>query len=667
MTASPASPPTSLQEWCTAAGIDAPPLQQRTRCGVPIQALYTGADLQQRHGNGYRSPYPAPQAAARRPWQAGQRHDHPDLAAAAAMIAEDIANDVDLLLLEWPQAARQVSISAPADEHQGGLAIASAHDFQHLFPAGQPLPMLALDAGACALPAAALLLAFANQRGDGANLHACLGIDPLGALASGARLSLSAHLAAMTAAALHVAEHHPGVKALGVSTSAYHLAGASDVQELAFAAATTVAYLEALLAAGMDADGACAQLVITLQADTDFFPQIAKFRAARILCHRIASAFGAGLPHVRLHAESALRFLSRCDPHVNIVRIATAGCAATIAGVDALFLHPFTRALGVAETDARRIARNTHFLLSEEAMPSAIADAAAGSWSIDSLTRDMAEAAWSLFQDISRHGGMAEYLRSGRAGELLQQHRAWRNQQIATAAARIVGVNVHPCPDEDTPPTYDIAPQSRHLADERILAGLHNPPAAAPQFADLLQQAADGAGLGELAATLAADADAAVALPQSRDSQPWEELRRKGAAFAQQTGSPPAVFLVCGEADDTPRQWIADVKDLLACAGMNIAGETSLSRPPDDIAADFANSGALLTLVLQQEPTPTAAAAAQACLNAGAQLTALWRPGAPAATPNDAPPFAILLDSASDLPEAFSRIHDRLRQPEIQP
>ena len=667
LTTPPSVATAGLEQWRAAAGIDSRTLHSHTRCGVSFRCLSTLQDLQAARYSGAVAPAPLPRRSGKRPWRVGQRHDHPDLATAAAMMGEDMDNEVDMLVLQWPQAVRRGSFaSLPEETEQGGLAIASAEDLAALLPEDKPLPLLALDAGAGALPAAALLLAFAERRTDAQRpLRAFLGIDPLGALACGARLSSQRHKVAMADVALYVARHHPGVRALAVTTSAYHLAGASDVQELAFAMATGCAYVETLLAAGMDAESACAQPVFTLNADTDFFPQVAKFRAARILWRRISEAFGAGEGcAMQLQAESALRFLTRYAPYVNIIRTATAGCAAVVGSVDGLLLRPFSGALGVADVEARRIARNTHFLLSEEAMLGGVADAAEGSWSIDSLTRDMAEAAWRLFQDIARQGGMEACLRSGRVGELLRRQREWRARQIASGAARIVGINAHPNADEGVPAVCRIDASARRRALERVLCGSGRglPRDGVQGFGALVRLAADGASLGELASALGCQEEGeeqAICLPRARESEAWEALRDKGAEFAARRGAPPGVFLLRG-AGEAGGQWLADVRDLLRCAGMVVAGEAELTGGAGEVGAAFAESGALFVLAAiadaQERETSAAGAAAQDCLGAGAGMAVLWRRGADGAQ-DEIAPFSLMLGDDSDLPAAFARVY----------
>ena len=610
-------PTANLKEWYKAAGIETRDAPRRARCGVPMRSLYVREDLPLCGG-----------MAANRSWRIIQHIDHPDNGSAAEFVNEDIANEVDILLLEWSSAVRQPGVFC-ADVN--GVSVACVDDFSALFD-GKRIPALALNAGAFSLPAAAVSLAFQK------NLEFELGIDPLGALAGGGVFSFENEIEYMCDAAIHVGRHCSNTKTVGVKTALYHLAGASDVHELAIAVATGKEYMEALLNAGVGIDDACKQIAFTLNCDTDFFPQIAKLRAARILWSRVAEAFGAAKESraMYLNAESAHRFLTKYDPWTNIVRIATAGCAASIAGVDALALHPFTHALGVADKDARRIARNIHFLLREEAMLGEGVDIAAGTWSIEGLTYDMAQAAWEMFQEICKRGGMAKALRSGWLAERIREQREWRMEQIATGKAHIVGINAHPHLEETPVSMCSIDAETRRRVDTHVLDGFETGESKLQagegrSFAQLVEHASGGARLGELAGLLGGGRrEDCAPLPRMRESESWESLRDKGASFEAKHGALPGVFIL--ENGAASRAHRARVEDILNCAGLRVAGEGSLEH--------FKKSGAHFSAALEDESV---------------QLL----------SKDDS--FSLAFDSQSDFPKTFSSLYENLNKLEARP
>ena len=607
----------NLKEWHKTAGIKTRDAPHRARCGVPLRSLYVRDDLP-----------PCRSVSASRSWRVAQRIDHPDNSIATNFINEDILNEVDILLLEWSSAVRQPRL--PCIDVKG-VSIACVDDFSTLID-GKHIPALALNAGAFSLPAAAILLAFQK------NMGLELGIDPLGALASGGIFPVENEIGYMCDAAIYVAQHHSDTKAVGVKTAPYHLAGASDVHELAIAIATGKEYIEALLNTGFGINDACKQVAFTLSSDTDFFPQISKLRAARILWNRITEAFGASQESriMHLNAESAHRFLTKHDPWTNIVRIASAGCAAGIAGVDALALHPFTYALGVADKDARRIARNIHFLLREEVMLGEGIDIAAGTWSIEALTYDMAQAAWEMFQEICKLGGVAEALRSGWLAERIREQREWRDEQIATGKARIVGINAHPYLEETPVSVCPVDAETRRSADARVLDGFETREAKlqageGKSFTRLIEHASGGACMGELAGLLGGGKrEDCAPLPQIRESEPWESLRGKVMSFKVKHGALPEVFILESGTESRAHQFY--VEDILKCAGLRVAGKGNFEH--------FKKSGAHFSATFENETV---------------QLFS-----------RDAS-FSLAFDSRSNFPKIFTNLYENLDKLESIP
>ena len=239
--------------------------------------------------------------------------------------------------------------------------------------------------------------------------------DPLGALAGSGRLSQSIDRALedMALLAKHTAATYPNVTAVAVDTQVYHGAGATESQDLGISMATGLAYLKAMVAAGMDIDAACRQIAFTFAVDCDQFLGICKLRAARKLWARVAETCGASEPAraTSVHAVSAMRMMARRDPWVNILRTSVSGFAAAVGGADAITVLPFETTTGEPTELGRRVARNIHVILGEESSLSKVIDAGGGSWYIETRTDELARAAWTEFQDIEKAGGIAAVLR----------------------------------------------------------------------------------------------------------------------------------------------------------------------------------------------------------------------------------------------------------------
>ena len=271
--------------------------------------------------------------------------------------------------------------------------------------------------------------------------------DPLGVLAKTGTLyypaQRSSEIAAKLAADTRSMSH---VTALLADGRPYHEAGASEAQELAAMLATLVAYLRACEAAGLRPRLALGKIALALAADADLFLTIAKLRAARRLVAKVAEACGAGsaAKSIQLTASTSERMMARRDPWVNLLRTTVACAGAAYGGAEAITVLPFTWALGKPDAFARRIARNTHLVLQEESAAARVTDPAHGSWYVETLTDDLAKAAWALFQDIEANGGMAPALESGFIQDKIARVAEARAGDIAHGRVELTGVSVFP-------------------------------------------------------------------------------------------------------------------------------------------------------------------------------------------------------------------------------
>ncbi|CAM5367417.1 methylmalonyl-CoA mutase family protein [Streptomyces canus] len=356
------------------------------------------------------------------------------------------------------------------------------------------LAPVALDAGGQFASAAQELLRIYDERGiDGKAARGSLGADPLG---HQARTGEASDFAPVVPLARRCAEEYPGLRALTVDALPYHEAGGSAAQELGISIATGVAYLRELTEAGLSVEQACAQLEFRYAATADQFLTIAKLRAARRLWARVAEVCGApGAGAQAQHAVVSPVMMTRRDPWVNMLRATIATLAAGVGGAEAVTVLPFDHALGLPDAFARRIARNTSTILVEESHLSRVTDPAGGSWYVERLTDELAEAAWRFFRTIERDGGQAAVLRSGRLRTDLATTWAQRSKKLATRREPVTGVSEFPFLSEK-PVVRDPAPE----------------------------QPAGG-------------------LPRVRRDEAYEDLRARSDAHLAATGSRPRVFL----------------------------------------------------------------------------------------------------------------------------
>ncbi|MER6735185.1 methylmalonyl-CoA mutase family protein [Streptomyces puniciscabiei] len=354
------------------------------------------------------------------------------------------------------------------------------------------LAPVVLDAGRDTERAAEALLRLCADNGvDAKAVRGDLGGDPLG---YEARTGTPLDFAPYAALAARCAEQYPGLRALTVDALPYHEAGGSAAQELGASLATGVAYLRELTEAGLSVEQAAGQLEFRYAATADQFLTIAKLRAARRLWARVAEVCGAPGAQVQ-HVVTSPVMMTRRDPWVNMLRTTVATLAAGVGGADSVTVLPFDHALGLPDTFARRIARNTSTILIEESHLARVIDPAGGSWYVEQLTDQLAQAAWEFFRTIERDGGQAAVLRSGRLRTDLATTWAERSKKLAKRREPITGVSEFPLLTEK--------PVEREPAPEPPSGGL----------------------------------------PRVRRDEAYEELRARSDAHLAATGARPRIYL----------------------------------------------------------------------------------------------------------------------------
>ncbi|WP_029351102.1 methylmalonyl-CoA mutase family protein [Bosea sp. 117] len=372
------------------------------------------------------------------PWRVIQRIEHNDPAAANAQLLQDLDGGADGAALVFASAASARGFGLP-NRFEELVAVLDG-----VMP---ELVMLRIEAGAYQARDIALAIARLYEKFDPASLDIRFGLDPIGDFAaSGAAPiewdALSARLGQTATTLRSRGFTAPLARADG---RIHHAAGATDAQELAAVLATMVAYLRALEAAGLSIEEAAGSIEATLAADVDQFATTAKARAIRLLWSEALRHCGlAGPAPLKLHMETAWRALTRHDPHVNLLRGTIAAFAAGVGGADSVTVLPFTQALGLPDSFARRLARNTQVILIEESNVHRVADPAAGAGAIEERTEKLAEAAWELFREIERTGGMVEALLAGAWQARIASAREARARDVATRRLPITGTSDYP-------------------------------------------------------------------------------------------------------------------------------------------------------------------------------------------------------------------------------
>jgi methylmalonyl-CoA mutase len=238
-----------------------------------------------------------------------------------------------------------------------------------------------------------------------------------------------------------------------ISISGYHMqeAGATAVQELAFTLADGMEYVRAARAQGLDVDAFAPRLSFFFAIGMNFFMEVAKLRAARLLWHRIMDDFGARNPKskmLRTHCQTSGVSLTEQDPYNNVVRTTVEAMAAVLGGTQSLHTNSYDEAIALPTDTSARIARNTQLILAEETGIANVADPLGGSYYVEALTRELADAAWSLIEEVEGLGGMTVAVAQGMPKRRIEEASAARAARVDKGEDVIVGVNRYRLKDE---------------------------------------------------------------------------------------------------------------------------------------------------------------------------------------------------------------------------
>ena len=239
-----------------------------------------------------------------------------------------------------------------------------------------------------------------------------------------------------------------------ISISGYHMqeAGANQALEMAFTLADGKEYVKTAIAKGMDVDDFAGRLSFFWAVGMNFYLEIAKMRAARLLWCRIMKGFDAKNPKslmLRTHSQTSGWSLTEQDPYNNVVRTTIEAMAAVFGGTQSLHTNSFDEAIALPTEFSSRIARNTQLIIQEETHITNVIDPWAGSYMMESLTQEMADKAWAIIEEVEAMGGMTKAVDSGWAKLKIEAAAAEKQARIDSGKDVIVGVNKYKLAKED--------------------------------------------------------------------------------------------------------------------------------------------------------------------------------------------------------------------------
>ena len=290
-----------------------------------------------------------------------------------------------------------------------------------------------------------------------------------------------------------------------ISISGYHMqeAGASLVQELAYTLADGKEYAKKAIEKGLDIDAFAGRLSFFFAIGMNFFMEAAKLRAARLLWHRIMTDLGAKNPRskmLRTHCQTSGVSLQEQDPYNNVIRTAYEAMSAVLGGTQSLHTNALDEAMALPTDFSARIARNTQLILQEETGVSNVVDPLAGSYYVEKLTADLADAAWRLIEEVDEMGGMTKAVAAGMPKLRIEETAAKRQADIDRGDQVIVGVNKYRLTQEDELDIRDIDNDAVRAAQVKRLENIKKERDEKNCLAALLNLEKAAAGGGNLLA-----------------------------------------------------------------------------------------------------------------------------------------------------------------------
>ncbi len=403
--------------------------------------------------------------------------------------------------------------------------------------------------------------AVAEERGIAPEkINGGINIDPLSSMALKGKVCCENPFASAKENTEKMAAY-PNFKTIEVGGYVFNNSGSSIVQELGFSLAAGVEYLDKLTDAGMSVDEVAPRIRFHFATGSKYFMEIAKLRAARYLWAHIVKAYKPSCDckcKMNIHAETSEWNKTIYDPNVNMLRTQTETMSAVLGGVDSFTVHPFDYVYECHPSElGERVARNQQLLLKEESHFGKIVDVAGGSYYIEELTQNIAEAAWKLFLEVQEQGGYVEALKKGFVQAAVQATAQARDLAIAQRKENFVGVNQFPNFNEKM--------------EKSICACVLEPE----------DHTAEGASI--------------ETLKPYRGTQAFEALRLKTDTYAAKNGRPVVYMFPMGNlAMRKARAQFAC--NFFACAGFDVKDNNGFKTVDEGVKACMENKAAIVVL-----------------------------------------------------------------------
>ena len=457
-----------------------------------------------------------------------------------------------------------------------------------------------------------------RQKLDPAKITGSVGFDPMSELAREGELDVAAAANLAVGLVQFANERLPGVRTLCVSDAVFHNAGAGIVESLALTLAAGNDLLARLTDAAANGAGKsisvaeiCGSLAFDFSISANYFMEIARLRAARLLWARIVQAYAPDAGQAAamyIHGRTSAHNQTMYDPHVNLLRATTETMAAALGACDAFTVAPFDLALHPNGGDefSARMARNTQQVLKHEAYLDKVIDPAAGSYYLETLTDQIARKAWESFQEIEAAGGFVAAFQSGAIQTKIAASATRAREAVASRKQTILGTNQYPNAadralnklesDKLESASARTLPAGAGAASPAKLAGTATP-AERIQFIESLPALASKHGVAAILADLRGTPDVSAAPLQTfRIAEDFERLRLATERYVAGGGQTPRVYLLTfGDlAMRKARSMFA--ANFFACAGFESIDSPGQASPEAGVDAALASGARIVVL-----------------------------------------------------------------------
>ncbi|WP_026675474.1 methylmalonyl-CoA mutase family protein [Alkalihalobacterium bogoriense] len=449
-----------------------------------------------------------------------------------------------------------------------GLSVFSS---EHMEAALQGIAMeevpLFVYCGATVLPLLSIIGSAITKSGTPLHkLTGCIGADPVGELLEQGEIpyTMQQCLKQMSDVLTWSKEHTPSLQTILVRGEVYHNGGASAVEELACTLATGAFYLAELSERGHDVQQIASSIRFSFAVGSNYFMEMAKLRAARLLWSNIVRVFGGNdeAQKMWIHGRTSAWTKTKYDPYVNMLRGTTEAFAAAVGGANSIHVSQFDEALGSSTEFSRRIARNTSIILQEESHIGITSDPVGGSWYVESLTNEVGKQTWAIFQQIEAKGGIFSATQQQFVQKMISKTEQKKIKNVMMRKDVIVGTNRYSNKEEraETRHSDKQAYLSEHLkASDHLSEQNISLSAGTSVVTQLIEAAKAGALLSDLAKACnkgtAKEQEQVIRIKPNRAAIPFERIREAYEGCKQSGNDPIELpFLLFGSvASHKPR------------------------------------------------------------------------------------------------------------------